>query len=47
MTDLGADPVEALTRRIAARLNAAVQRHPDQWFVFRPDWEGDTTATGR
>jgi lauroyl/myristoyl acyltransferase len=46
LTDLGTDPTATLTQRIAARLSAAVQRHPDQWFVFQPEWEGDARATG-
>lgn len=27
-----------LTRRIAERLAASVQRFPDQWYVFQPQW---------
>ncbi len=27
-----------LTRRITARLAAIVASHPDQWFVFQPEW---------
>ena len=30
-----------LTRRVADRLAAAVREHPDQWYVFQPQW---TTA---
>jgi KDO2-lipid IV(A) lauroyltransferase len=29
---------EQLTRRIAERLAAAVVAHPDEWFVFQPEW---------
>lgn len=29
---------EALTRRVAERLSAAVLSHPDEWFVFQPHW---------
>jgi phosphatidylinositol dimannoside acyltransferase len=29
---------EMLTRRVAERLSAAVQSHPDEWFVFQPEW---------
>ncbi|HMN08481.1 MAG TPA: lysophospholipid acyltransferase family protein [Gemmatimonadaceae bacterium] len=29
---------EALTRRVAERLAAAVLSHPDQWYVFQPKW---------
>lgn len=29
---------EAITRLVAERLSAAVQAHPDQWFVFQPQW---------
>lgn len=29
---------EALTRLVAERLSAAVRAHPDQWFVFQPQW---------
>jgi KDO2-lipid IV(A) lauroyltransferase len=27
-----------LTRMIAARLEAVIRQHPDQWYVFQPDW---------
>ncbi len=27
-----------LTRQITERLSAAVQAHPDQWYVFQPQW---------
>lgn len=27
-----------LTRRIASSLASAVQSHPDQWYVFQPEW---------
>lgn len=30
---------QALTRRIAERLSDAVLSHPDQWFVFQPQWQ--------
>lgn len=30
-----------LTRHIAARLSAAVHDHPDQWYVFQPQWVTD------
>lgn len=29
---------EALTRQVAERLAHAVQAHPDEWFVFQPEW---------
>ena len=29
---------EALTRRLAQRLAALATAHPEQWFVFQPDW---------
>ena len=29
---------ERLTRLVGERLAAAVQQHPDQWFVFQPEW---------
>ncbi|MBK8058763.1 MAG: lysophospholipid acyltransferase family protein [Gemmatimonadetes bacterium] len=29
---------DALTGQVAQRLAAAVQAHPDQWFVFQPEW---------
>ncbi|MGQ0764262.1 MAG: lysophospholipid acyltransferase family protein [Gemmatimonadota bacterium] len=32
------ESTENLTLAIAGRLAAAVSRHPDQWFVFQPDW---------
>ncbi|MEO8482716.1 MAG: lysophospholipid acyltransferase family protein [Acidobacteriota bacterium] len=41
---LGAEPVGALTARIAMRLGAAVERYPDQWFVFDPEWQGTDPA---
>lgn len=31
---------EALTKRVAERLSAAVIAHPDQWYVFQPQWLG-------
>lgn len=31
---------EALTRRIAERLAASVVAHPEEWFVFQPEWIG-------
>ena len=29
---------EDLVRLVAARLNAITIEHPDQWYVFQPDW---------
>ena len=29
---------ERLTRQVGARLAALVEAHPDQWFVFQPEW---------
>lgn len=29
---------EALTRVVGQRFSAVAQAHPDQWFVFQPDW---------
>jgi KDO2-lipid IV(A) lauroyltransferase len=29
---------DRLTRHIACRLGQFVQEHPDQWFVFQPNW---------
>ncbi|MCC6931089.1 MAG: lysophospholipid acyltransferase family protein [Gemmatimonadaceae bacterium] len=29
---------DRLTRRIASSLASAVQSHPDQWYVFQPEW---------
>ncbi len=36
----GRDPGERdrLTRCIVDRMSAAVMAHPDEWFVFQPDW---------
>jgi lauroyl/myristoyl acyltransferase len=31
---------ERLTRQIAERLSASVVAHPDEWFVFQPEWIG-------
>ena len=31
--------IEELTRLIAARLNQAIARYPDQWLVFRAGWK--------
>jgi len=28
-----------VTRDVAARLAGAVCQHPDQWYVFQPDWQ--------
>jgi lauroyl/myristoyl acyltransferase len=33
-----------LTRDVAARLAGAVCQHPDQWYVFQPDWRPSDTA---
>ena len=35
--DVGADRLR-LTREIGSRLAAAAIAHPDQWFVFQPEW---------
>lgn len=37
LTDVGTDPVQ-LTRAMAGAFSEVVHRHPDQWFVFQPDW---------
>ena len=37
-SDTAALTTEELTRRIASGLARAVERHPDQWFVFQPKW---------
>lgn len=29
---------EALTRRVATRFDAMVRAHPDEWYVFQPQW---------
>ncbi len=29
---------EVLTRVVGQRLSVVAQAHPDQWFVFQPDW---------
>jgi phosphatidylinositol dimannoside acyltransferase len=34
----GEDERLRLTRRITERLAAAVQDHPDEWYVFQPQW---------
>jgi KDO2-lipid IV(A) lauroyltransferase len=38
VSELAGLGVEELTLRIAQRLTAIVERYPDQWFVFQPDW---------
>lgn len=30
---------DELTRDVAARMAGAVCQHPDQWYVFQPDWQ--------
>jgi KDO2-lipid IV(A) lauroyltransferase len=35
---------DAFTRRLAARLAAFVTAHPEQWFVFQPDWQARDVA---
>jgi lauroyl/myristoyl acyltransferase len=30
---------DELTRDVAAHLAGAVCQHPDQWYVFQPDWQ--------
>ena len=32
-----------LTDAIAERLSQLVARHPDQWFVFQPEWSAPST----
>jgi KDO2-lipid IV(A) lauroyltransferase len=36
----GSDPaaVERLARSVALRLEAAICSHPDEWYVFQPQW---------
>jgi KDO2-lipid IV(A) lauroyltransferase len=29
---------EVLTQQVGRRLSAVAQAHPDEWFVFQPDW---------
>lgn len=29
---------DTLTRRVAARFDTLIRQHPDQWYVFQPDW---------
>lgn len=29
---------ESLTRLVASRLETFIRAHPDQWYVFQPDW---------
>lgn len=29
---------ETLTRLVAARFETLIRQHPDQWYVFQPDW---------
>jgi KDO2-lipid IV(A) lauroyltransferase len=29
---------ETLTRLVAARFDTLIRQHPDQWYVFQPDW---------
>lgn len=29
---------EALTRRVAERFDRVIREHPDQWYVFQPEW---------
>lgn len=33
-----ADAVERLARTMASRLEAAIRAHPDEWYVFQPQW---------
>ena len=46
-SDTAALTTEALTRRIASGLARAVERHPDQWFVFQPKWLPADPAGGQ
>jgi KDO2-lipid IV(A) lauroyltransferase len=34
----------SFTRRVAARLAAAVTEHPDEWYVFQPEWRAGGAA---
>jgi phosphatidylinositol dimannoside acyltransferase len=36
--ELGALDMPHLTQRISDRLSQGIQEHPDQWFVFQPQW---------
>ena len=38
-TGAPADDRLRLTSRIAERLASVVREHPDQWFVFQPEWK--------
>lgn len=29
---------DRLVRHIAGRMEAAIRRHPDEWYVFQPEW---------
>jgi lauroyl/myristoyl acyltransferase len=31
---------------IVDRLEPLIQRHPEQWYMFRPMWPGDSGAGG-
>lgn len=41
-SDRDAD-VRALTQRVFSALEGMIQRHPDQWYMFRPFWPAETT----
>ena len=34
----------ALTQAIVDRLERLIQRHPEQWYMFRPMWPADPEA---
>lgn len=45
-TGQAADDRERLTRLVGERLAAIAQEHPDQWFVFQPEWNRREPSSG-
>jgi KDO2-lipid IV(A) lauroyltransferase len=43
--DRGPGAVEELTAAVAAKLEAFIARHPEEWHVFQPFWIADKKAT--
>lgn len=42
----GRDPADRdrLVRHVVSRMERAITAHPDEWFVFQPEWEPDGRA---
>jgi len=37
--------IQVITQKVMDTLQSAIREHPDQWYMFRPMWPGDGSAT--